>query len=136
MNAFERDYVVRISDINYGGHMGNEVALLVFQDARIAFLKTLGFGERDVGDGLGLILVEATVRYAREVFLEDRLATRVTADAIRRSSFDLVYEVRREADGEEVFSGRTRLLPFDYGARKVRPLPDALRAGIEALRRA
>ena len=33
---------VRISDINYGNHMGNDRALSFFQDARISFLKQLG----------------------------------------------------------------------------------------------
>ena len=32
---FSVNYKVTISDINYGGHMGNERALLLFQQVRI-----------------------------------------------------------------------------------------------------
>ena len=55
MNKFKWPYKVPISDINYGGHMGNDKSLALFHEARIAFLKHLGI--------LSSILVMVQVLY-------------------------------------------------------------------------
>ena len=128
--TFTQSYRVRVDDINYGGHMGNERALVVFQDARIAFLGSLGWSETDVGEGLGLILVEAAVRYAKEVFRNDLLETRVRIANLKRSSFDMEFSSFRIPEGEEAFSGFTRMLVFHYGERKVRELPERVREAL------
>ncbi|WP_407537201.1 hypothetical protein [Cetobacterium somerae] len=52
---FSVNYKVTISDINYGGHMGNERALLLFQQSRIELFKSLGVTEINVGDNVGTI---------------------------------------------------------------------------------
>ena len=39
---YEMDYKVIVSDINYGGHMGNERALIIFQQCRMDWLNSLG----------------------------------------------------------------------------------------------
>ena len=51
---FTSKYEVRISDINYGGHLGNERALVVFQQTRIGWLKALGLSELNIGEKQGL----------------------------------------------------------------------------------
>ena len=131
MEPFIRTYDIRIGDINYGGHMGNEVALVVFQDARLSFLDSLGCSEKDIGEGLALILVDANVKYRKEVFLNDRLETRVKVLGLRRSSFDLHFDVVRTSDGERVFQGWTRMLPYHYGEKKVRGLPEKFHVQLE-----
>ncbi len=35
MKIFKTNFAVRIGDINYGGHMGNDKFLLIFHDARL-----------------------------------------------------------------------------------------------------
>ena len=66
-------YKVTISDINYGGHMGNDRALAIFHNARIAFLENFGYSEMNIGENTSIILVEAYVRYKAEIFLHDEL---------------------------------------------------------------
>ena len=41
-NFFETEYKVIVSDINYGGHMGNERALIIFQQTRMEWLNSIG----------------------------------------------------------------------------------------------
>ena len=45
--TFAGAYTVRVGDINYGGHMGNDKALLLFHDARLYFLGKYDFSESD-----------------------------------------------------------------------------------------
>ena len=44
-NLYETDYKVIVSDINYGGHMGNERALIIFQQTRMEWLNSIGYDE-------------------------------------------------------------------------------------------
>jgi len=121
--AFHHGYLVRVDDINYGGHMGNERALVVFQDARIAFLASMGCEERRIAEDTGIIIAEAAIRYKKQVFMGDALDTAVRASVAGHSALDLLFTVTRPSDGAEVFSGSTRILPFSYSAQKVRKIP-------------
>lgn len=121
--AFVAEYVVTIGDINYGGHLGNERSLQIFHDARYRFLQHLGFSEGDIGDGRGVIIVEATVHFLKEVFVHDVLETRVWLSECSERRLPMQYEVKRKSDGKVVLSGSTLLLAFDYPTRKVTRVP-------------
>lgn len=122
-------FEVRIGDINYGGHMGNDKALLLFQDARIRFLESLHFSEKYIGGRAGIILSEAHVYFRKEIFLHDVLTADVSVSSVTTSSFTLSYHIRRLPHDEEVLHGTTTLIAFDYDKRKVTRLPeDFLRA--------
>ena len=114
---------VRVGDINYGGHLGNDKALLVFHDARIAFLESLGFSEKNIG-GPAIIMRDAHVTFRKEVFLHDVLTVDAGIDEVTLTSFNMVYTVKRESDGAVVFLGSTGLVAFDYDLKKVAKLPE------------
>jgi acyl-CoA thioester hydrolase len=114
---------IRISDINYGGHMGNDRALSLFHDARILFLEEMGFSEKKIGENIGIILTKAEVEYKREVFLHDDLVATVARGEIRSRSFELIYSFNRECDGAEVFKGKTVLVAYNYYLSKTTQLP-------------
>ncbi len=114
---------IRVGDINYGGHMGNDKALLVFHDARIAFLKSLGFSEKNIG-GPAIIMRDAHVTFRKEVFLHDVLTVDVGIDDVTLTSFNMTYTVKKESDGTVMFIGSTGLVAFDYETRRVVKLPE------------
>jgi acyl-CoA thioester hydrolase len=120
---FTARYSVTIGDINYGGHLGNERALVIFQDARIRFFGSLGLSEGDIGDETGIIMVESGVRYRREIFLHDELVVTVGVSEVKTKKFVLEYDVTRESDAQQVLSGFTIFLAFDYTSRKVTKIP-------------
>ena len=124
---------VRVGDINYGGHMGNDKALLVFHDARIAFLKILGFDEKNIG-GPGIIMRAAQVTFRKEVFLNDVLVVDVGIENVAPMSFDMIYTVRRGKDNAVVFTGSTGLVAFDYEKRRPVKVPEAFLEKIRTAR--
>ena len=118
---FTIPYLVRVVDVNYGGHVANSAVLNFFQDGRIAYLKHLGgYSELDIGSECGIILPEAHVKYLAEMFLDDELVIGVRIKQLGRSSFVMVYRIER--DGVATAEGETALACFDYRQRKPRRL--------------
>ena len=121
---------VRIGDINYGGHLGNDKALLVFHDARIRYFAAIGCNEHDIG-GPGIIMRDAHVTFRKEVFLQDVLIVDVGIDDVGGTSFNMIYTVRRESDDAVVFTGSTGLVALDYSSRKPVRIPETFIAKIK-----
>jgi acyl-CoA thioester hydrolase len=134
--GFRACYTVRIGDINYGGHLGNDKYLLLFHDARLAFLASLGVSEKDIDGGAGLIMSEAHVRFLAEVFLGDELEVSVRPRDVQASRFALDYEVTRVGDGASVAGGYTAMAAFDYARLRVTKLPEAFQAALQGLTKA
>jgi len=124
MQAFFAPYTVTIADINYGKHLGNDRPLLIFQDARIRFLKSLGFSEGDIGEDRSIVVVESGCRYLRQVFLHEELQVMVTVGELAGKRCRLNYIVKRLGDEQTVFTGFTLLLAYDRLAQKAAALPE------------
>ena len=119
------EFVVRITDLNYGGHLGNDRMLSLIHEARAGFLKSHGFTEMDCG-GVSLILGDAVLVYQGEAFAGDRLRFEVAAGEPGRSGFRLFYRVTRSPDGRAIALAETGMACFDYKTRKLVPLPPAV----------
>jgi len=111
--------------------MGNDKYLLLFQDARIRFLEWLGFSERAIGDGTGVIMSEAHLNFRVELFLSDRLTVAVRPAKIGASRFVLEYEVRRDGEETAAATGTTTLAAFDYQKRRITRIPASFRRALE-----
>jgi len=116
---------VRVTDVNYGGHLGNDRVLGLVHEARVRWLASCGLSEKDVG-GPGLIMADAALAFRGEAFLGDELEAELGAADVRRSGFDLVYRLTRVADGAEIALAKTGMVCFDYAERKVSRIPAGL----------
>ncbi|MEI2750570.1 MAG: thioesterase family protein [Ferruginibacter sp.] len=59
---------LRITDMNYGNHLGNDALVSILHEARVKWLNNLNYTELNV-EGAGLIMGELVVSYLNEVFL-------------------------------------------------------------------
>ncbi len=123
---FSTEITVRLTDLNYGGHLGNDRMLSLIQEARGAFLAEQGFTELDCG-GVSLSLGDAALVYQGEAFAGDVLLFEVAAGEAGGSGFRIFYRVTRPADGTAVALAETGMACYDYRASKICPLPDAVR---------
>ena len=127
---FQERYKVTIGDINYGGHMGNERALLIFQQGRISWLHSMGYSEINIGDNTGIIQREAHIKYLGEVFLNEELTVSIVEARLKRSNFTLKYEIKNERS-ELVITGEVLLVAFNYERKKIAPLPKDFKEKVE-----
>lgn len=112
---------VRITDINYGGHVGNDSILSMIHEARQQFLKSLGYSELDF-EGAGLIMNDVGIEYKSEAFYGDTLKIYVAASEIGKVGFDLCYKLVKSNDEKVVAVAKTGMVCFDYNLKKIRQL--------------
>ncbi len=128
---FETEIPIRITDVNYGGHLGNDAVLSIAQEARVRFLAARGWGELDV-EGVGMILVDAAVVYAAEGRHGMTLRVQLAPADVRSRGLDLLYLMTDAATGEEIARVKTGIVFFDYRARRVVTMPAPFRAAVGA----
>jgi acyl-CoA thioester hydrolase len=128
---FHTQIPIRIGDINYGGHLGNDAVLAIVQEARVRFLRARGWTELDV-EGVGIVMVDAAVVYSAEGLYGMVLDVAIAADDVRSRGCDLLYRLVDAASGAEISRVKTGILFFDYGARKIARMPQAFRDALDA----
>jgi YbgC/YbaW family acyl-CoA thioester hydrolase len=120
--SFITQIPVRITDINYGGHVGNDSILSLLHEARMQFLQHAGYMEMNVA-GVGLIMADAAIEFKGEAFYGDVLKAYVTADEFSRIGFELYYKLVKSSDETVVVLAKTGMICFDYEKRKVVSVP-------------
>ncbi len=124
---YKTELVVRASDLNYGGHVGNDNVLTLMQEARILLYNHIGFKDEIHFEGnVGQIVSDALVIYKSESFLGDRLAIQIGVTDFNKYGFDLIYLITNQTTGKEAARGKTGIVCFDYVKRKVASVPDRL----------
>lgn len=126
---FSITLTVRVSDLNYGNHVGYQNYFSYFQEARIAYLAQFGYTELDI-EGHGMIIGEANCKYKQELFLNDRICIACRIQEIKSKLFVMRYEITK--DSTSCAEGFTRNLCYDYQAKKVIRLPDAFVSKIQS----
>lgn len=119
---FKFNYKIQNEDINYGGHVGNERALLFFQMARMELFKSLGASELDLGEGAGVIQKNSYVQYNKELFLDDEIEIEIVNINFSNTSFDIKYEIY-DRERKLVIEGSTLLICYDYYSHKIKKIP-------------
>jgi len=123
---FSTEIKVRITDLNYGGHLGNDSLLSMVHEARVAFLASFGFSEKDCG-GVSLIIADTAVVYQSEAFAGDLLRFEVAAGEQTRRGFRLFFRVTRPKDDTPIALVENGMVCFDYQTRSTKSLPKAAR---------
>jgi acyl-CoA thioesterase FadM len=120
--AFSTEIPVRITDINYGGHLGNDAMLSIIQEARLRFLNALGYSEKDV-EGFGIIMADSVLIYKSQAFYGDVLKIDITVNDFCKRACDLIYLLSHKISGKEVARAKTRIAFFDYTKNRTVPIP-------------
>lgn len=129
--SFSTRLPVRITDLNYGGHLGNDAVLSLLHEARLQFLQKAGFTELNFA-GAGLIMADAAIEFKAEAFYGDALTVFVTATEFSKVGFELYYKIVKE-ETTTVALAKTGMICFDYSKRKVVAVPEEARVKLEGI---
>lgn len=119
---------VRISDINYGNHVGNDALVSIIHESRVQWLHKLGHTELNVG-GAGLIMRDLSVEYKAEIFYGDLLAIELLLGEISEVAFDLYYAISNSKK-VLVAKARTGMVCYSYEEKKVIKIPGSFRTSL------
>ncbi len=122
---------VRVADLNYGNHVGNDRMLGLMHEARVQWLHSHGLSEIDVG-GCGTIMAGAAVDYRSQAMLMQQLTIEVGVGDVSNSRFTLLYRISDSGSGQIVASGATDMSCFDYQRQRPVRIPENLKVILQA----
>ena len=130
--AFHVSIPIRITDLNHGGHVGNDTILSIIHEARVQWLRQFDYKELELG-GVGLIMSDVGIEYKAELFHGDILTVHVSAANFTRMGFDVYYKLEKESTGKTVLvaKAKTGMICYDYTAKKMVGLPKEVRVRLE-----
>jgi acyl-CoA thioester hydrolase len=124
--VFRTEISVRITDLNYGGHVGNDTILSLVHEARAQYYRELGLkNELNIEGNIGQIITDAAVVYKSESFFGDILLVDIATDDFNKYGFDMLYRITNKLSGKEVARAKTGIVCFDYDRRKVSQIPQS-----------
>jgi acyl-CoA thioester hydrolase len=121
---FATELPVRVGDLNYGNHVGNDNVLGLMHEARLQYYRQLGFKDELSFEGsVGQVISDVAIVYKAEAFYGDVLVCQLAAGDFNKYGFDMMYLLTNKASGKEVARGKTGIVCFDYGKRKIATVP-------------
>lgn len=123
--AFEYCTKLKVRDINYGGHLGNDSVASLLHEARVDVLDNMGFSELDLGNGrTGIIMADLVINYKGEGLLNDEIIVAVHIGDIDRMSLRMYYKIEK-TDGTLIALAETGIVAFDYKKKAIDNFPSA-----------
>ena len=127
---FETEIPVRITDINYVGHLGNDSYLSIIHEARAQFLAKYGYTELDV-EGIGTIVNNVAILYKSQAYYGDILTVKVSLANPGYMSCDFKYLLLNKKTGKEIARAKTGFVFMDYKTKKLVEMPGEFKALFE-----
>lgn len=123
---FTTNIPIRITDINYGGHVGNDTILSIIHEARARFFDHLGYTELKFA-GVGTIMSDVAIEYKNQVYYGEEIISSIAIGEISKVGFDLFYKLEKKLqDGKliPVALAKTWIVCYDYDLKKVVAIPE------------
>ena len=129
-SVFATDLEVRVTDLNYGKHLGHMELVGLLHQARVEFLCAHGMTEINV-EGRMLMVVDLAVSYRCEAFVGQTLVIDIglTLEGSRRAEF--AYSVREKGAGKVVALARAGVVFSDPDSHAVVQIPQVFRTLVE-----
>ena len=120
---------VRITDINYGNHLGNDALVSLLHEARVMWLRKYGYTEFNI-EGNSVIMSDLAVQYLSESFYGDTLMIELSIGEISTAGFELYYFIYRENDKgkQTIAKAKTGIVFYNYALKKINLIPVAFKA--------
>ena len=126
--TFTTNIPIRITDLNYGNHVGNDTVLTIIHEARMQYLVSMGYTELEFA-GIGMIMRDVAIEFKAELFYGDQVIAHVTTGEVSKAGFELIYKLEKDAGDKKVLvaAATTGMVCYDYSRKKIVMLPEEAR---------
>jgi acyl-CoA thioester hydrolase len=116
---------VRITDINYGNHVGNDAFVGILHEARVKWLKHFGYTELHIEKNIGLIMSTLCINFKSESYYGDCITINLFVGDISSAGFELYYQLKtvRNETEIELAVAKTEMVCYNYTTKKVESIP-------------
>ncbi|WP_053218986.1 acyl-CoA thioesterase [Virgibacillus senegalensis] len=112
---------IRFLETDMFGHVNNVSPFIYFEEARIAFLKKLGFFQTDMESTKTMpIVADLQCDYHRQIYFSDKMKLYVKVNHVGNTSIDIHY-LGENQKGDVCITGRGRLVQINVHTGK--PVP-------------
>jgi acyl-CoA thioesterase FadM len=125
--VFSTQLTVRINEINYGGHLGNDSILAMIHEARLRLLNHYQYSEKNV-EGCGIIMADAIIIFKSQAYYGDILIIEIAFLDFSKHACDIIYRITNQKTGKEVARAKTRIAFFDYEKNRTVKVPEKFRS--------
>lgn len=122
---------IRYGDIDAQRHVNNAHYFTFMEQARANYLMKLGLWDGGDFDHIGIILAEQSCTYLAPIILQQQVEVGVRTERMGKKSLEMVYSLRDAQTLQELATGWTTLVAYDYQQSKSIPIPDGWRSTIE-----
>lgn len=120
--VFKTTLNIRVSELNYGNHLGNDSLLGLMQEARVGYFNSLGQTEKNFY-GVGIIMSDVAVIYKSEGFAGNEISFELALHDFSSKGFDIYYNLYNQTTDKLLAIAKTGIVCFDYEQRKTVNLP-------------
>ncbi|UCE01567.1 MAG: acyl-CoA thioesterase [Candidatus Latescibacterota bacterium] len=122
---------VRFRDTDAMGHVNNAVYLTYLEVARQAYWQR--FEEKTTYDEVPFVVAHVSIDFRDQLRVGEVARVCLRTTWVSRSSFGMEYELRERDSDRIVATATTIQVTYDYEAERSMPVPDWLRAELEAI---
>ena len=129
---FYHPITVRYGDLDPQGHVNNACYLTYFQEGRIAYIQHLGLWDGSSFLDIGVILADSHITFKKPVLLGQPVQVGVCVTRLGNKSLNMEYCLLDAQNQQELASGSSVLVTYDYSHQTSIPIPDAWRQTMAA----
>jgi acyl-CoA thioester hydrolase len=122
---------IRYGDIDAQRHLNNARYFTLMEQARIHYLMMLGLWDATDFDQIGIILAEQACTYLEPITLQHEIEVGVRTERMGSKSIEMRYCLRDVTSHQELATGSSILVAYDYQLRDSITIPASWREIIE-----
>ncbi|MCC5920206.1 MAG: thioesterase family protein [Cyclobacteriaceae bacterium] len=112
---FQTKIQVRVTDLNYGAHVGNDTVLAYAHQCRFEYILSLGFEGEVYGiDGMGIIMADAAVQYLGEMKMNENIQIDLGFADFHPYGMDMICKMTNLDQNKESARVKAGIIFFNY----------------------